>query len=213
MCRETAEAVRGRCRVIAVNNQAIDTVDSTTKELIPAFAPWADVLYAADAKWWHCYKDRALKFAGLKVTIKPNPWPEVHQLLQSPQRVFDPRPTHLVSGGNSGYQALQLAVHFGATRILLCGFDMRDGPGKRRHWFGSHPAKLNGQNAYATWRAAFQRIAPVLAQRGVEVVNCTPQSTLLCFRKLTIEEALRVVQGRPVETPRELPAAGAPTGP
>jgi hypothetical protein len=212
MSREVADSVKGRCRVIAVNNQAIDTIDSTTKQLVPAFAPWADVLYAADAKWWHCYQDRALKFAGLKVTLKPNPWPQVHQLQQSPQRVFDPRPTHLTSGGNSGYQALHLAVHFGATRILLCGYDMRDGLGKRRHWFGNHPPKLNGQNAYATWLSAFQRLAPVVAGMGVEVLNCTPKSAIKCFRQSTVEEALRA-QSRTTSPPRELSEAGAPAGP
>ena len=50
MSREVAELVRGRVRVIAVNNQGIDT--EVNGKLEPALAPWADVLYAADAKWW-----------------------------------------------------------------------------------------------------------------------------------------------------------------
>ena len=212
MSRDVAETVKGRCRVIAVNNQAIDTVDSTTKQLVPAFAPWADVLYAADAKWWHCYQAQALQFAGLKVTLKPNPWPQVHQLAQSPQRVFDPRPTHLASGGNSGYQALHLAAHFGATRVLLCGYDLRDGLGKRRHWFGNHPPRLNGQAAYATWISGFQRLAPVLAKMGIEVLQCTPKSALKCFRQSTLEEALRA-QSRSTASQSLVPAASAAAGP
>ena len=85
------------------------------------------------SKWWHCYKDTALKFAGLKVTIRSGlPFKEVLSLQQSPQRVFDPRPTHLASGGNSGYQAVHLAVHFGVKEIWLCGFDMCSSD-KRRH--------------------------------------------------------------------------------
>ena len=64
LTREQCEQVRGRCRVIAVSNQGIDNdVGGVT---VPAFAPWADALYAADAKWWKCYADRALKFAGIK---------------------------------------------------------------------------------------------------------------------------------------------------
>jgi hypothetical protein len=209
MTREVAETVKGQCRVIAVNNQGIDTL--CDGQMVPAFAGWADVLYAADSKWWHAYQDRALRFAGLKVTMKPNPWPQVHQLQQSPQRTFDPRPTHLSSGGNSGYQAIHLAVHFGATRILLCGYDMKDGIGRRRHWFGNHPPRLNGQAAYATWISAFQRLAPVLAKMGIEVLQCTPKSALRCFRQSTLEDGLRA-QSRPTAPPRDLPAASAAAG-
>jgi hypothetical protein len=50
LTREQCEAVRGKAKVIAVNNQAIDTDCDGVR--VPAMAPWADVLYAADAKWW-----------------------------------------------------------------------------------------------------------------------------------------------------------------
>lgn len=44
MSREVADTVKGRCKVIALNDQAIDkVVDGKT---IPAMAPWADVLFA-----------------------------------------------------------------------------------------------------------------------------------------------------------------------
>lgn len=179
MTRDQADAVRGRCRVIAVNNQAIDTeCDGRTE---PAFAPWADVLYAADSKWWHANKARALAFAGIKVTIRASIDPQIHFLEQSHERIFDDRPTHLATGGNSGYQAVHLAVHFGAARIVLLGFDMQ-ATGNRRHWFGNHPKHLNTIQNFAAWVKAFDRLAPVLAGRGVDVVNCTPGSALQCFR-------------------------------
>lgn len=192
MTREQAEAVRGKCRVIAVNNTGIDTMDSATKEWIPAFAPWADVLYAADAKWWHAYGDRALHFEGLKVCVRPNlPWPQVYSLIQSKQKIFDPDPRYLVMGGNSGYMAVHLAVHFGAKRMILLGFDMKDAPGRRRHWFGDHsPPKLRATNAYATWRNRFDNFAPVLRGMGIDVINCTPKSALNCFRKMQLKDAI-----------------------
>lgn len=191
MSREVAEAFRGKCRVIAVNNQAIPTaVDGV---LQPALAPFADVLYAADAKWWIAYKDRALAFPGRKVTIRSaqafREFKAVYSLNQSPQRVFDERPTHLVSGGNSGYQAIHLAVHFGATRIFLCGFDMNH-VDKKRHWFGNHPPRLNSRGNYAAWIVAFNRLAPFLQKRGVEVLNCSPRSALKCFKKIDLKDAV-----------------------
>jgi hypothetical protein len=182
MTRDIADAVRDRCRVIAVNNQGLD------------LAPWADVLYAADAKWWEHYWEQASRFAGQKFTIRQTlRRAEVFSLEQSPERVFDSRPTHLASGGNSGYQALHLAVHFGASRVLLCGFDMRDVDGRRRR-HDDYPKPLDTAGRFTHWLAAFDRLAPVLRTRGVDVVNCTPGSALRCFRFGSIEQELNEVR-------------------
>lgn len=190
LTREQCEAVRGKCRVIAVNNQGIDTDCDGVR--VPAMAPWADILYAADAKWWRHYHDRALKFAGRKVTVRATlPWPEVYSLTQSIDRPsYDARPGYIVSGGNSGYQALHLVVQLGATRVLLLGFDMKEGRNGRRHWFGNHPGKLNSRSSYTTWRSAFEKFSRVLDHMGIQVINCTPDSALKCFRRVPLEVAL-----------------------
>ena len=179
MSREVAEALRGRVRVIAVNNQGIPT--EVNGKLEPALAPWADVLYAADNKWWMHYRDRALKFAGLKVTLRGGlPFKQVLSLQQSHKRDFDPRPTHMVSPC-SGYGGLHLAVHFGAREVWLCGFDMIAAD-KRRHWFGNYPsARLNARGNYSMWLQAFSRLAPVLKARGVTVYNTSAHSALRSF--------------------------------
>lgn len=190
LTREQCEAVRGKCRVIAVNNQGIDTLDSDTRQMVPAFAPWADVLYAADLKWWKKYPS-ALKFAGTKVTIgHRRNFPEVYSLERSDCKAFDPDPTKLVFGGNSGYMAVHLAVHYGAKRILLLGYDMKNGPRGRRHWFGNHPGMLNSKNAFSGWIRAFDKFSIYLTNLGVDVVNCTPNSALRCFRRVSLEKAL-----------------------
>ena len=195
MTREQAEVLRGRCKVIAVNNTGIPTeIDGVLR---PAMAEWADILYASDSKWWVCYQDRALKFQGLKVCLRPNlPFSDVYALEQSREQVFDKRQTHLATGGNSGYAALHLAVHLGVKRVLLVGFDMRDAAGKRRHYFGNHPPRLNSQNAYATWVRAYTRFAPLLQKMGVEVLNCTQKGALHCFRRMTLQEAIGVSSGQ-----------------
>jgi hypothetical protein len=191
LTRAQCDAVRGKARVIAVNNQAIDTDCDGVR--VPAMAPWADVLYAADAKWWRHYEDRARQFAGVKVTIRDTlPWAEVYSLKQSVEHaIFDPRPTHLVSGGNSGYQAIHLAVHYGATRIVLLGFDMKDGFGRRRHWFGAHPGRLDSRGNYTGWLRAFDKLAGALKARNVEVINCTADTALRAFRRLPLSEVIR----------------------
>lgn len=190
LTREQCDAVRGKCRVIAVNNQGIDT--ECDGVIQPALAPWADILFAADAKWWRHYHTRALKFAGRKVCARATlPWSEVYSLTQSYEHaIYDPRPGHLVSGGNSGYMAVHLAAQLGASRILLLGFDMKNGKGGRRHWFGNHPGKLNSRGSFATWQSAFDKFAGVLRAMKIDVWNCTPDSALKCFRRVPLEVAL-----------------------
>lgn len=190
MSREVADSVRGQCRVIAVNNQGIDT--EVDNQVVPALAPWADMLYAADDPWWRFHKSRALKFAGLKVTIREVlPYPEVLALRESELPIFDERLSHITTGKNSTYQAVHIAVHAGASRILLFGVDMRDVEGKK-HWFGSHPPQLGQGMLYVEWLRAFDRLAVYLNRRGVEVFNCTPGSALKCFPFLSLNEALSV---------------------
>jgi hypothetical protein len=186
MTREQAEAVR-HLKTIAVNNQGIDTMSD--RKLVPAFAPWADILYAADAKWWK-FNRSALEFAGRKVTIRTSQYDEVYALKQSPELVYDPRPTHIVSGGNSSYQAVQIAAKLGAKRILLLGVDMTVHR-NRLHWFGNHPHELHTVPLFKSWIKAFGRMAPVLERMGVEVVNCSPITALECFRRAPLESALR----------------------
>jgi hypothetical protein len=137
-------------------------------------APHAVILYAADRKWWE-QRPQALKFPGLKVTVdERTEFPEVLLLKRSKVEGFDPDPGSLCTGGNSGYQAVHLAIHAGATRILLCGFDM-----KGAHYFGKHKGPLVNTDpvSFEWWKNRF----PALKGRGAEIINCSPNSSLQCF--------------------------------
>lgn len=189
-----AASVRGRCRVIAVNNCAVDTVDAKGGAHA-AVAPWADVLYAADLKWWNVNRAAAEAFAGIRVTITPNGYtdftPEidgVRVLGNSGPQGFDDRLDHLRTGWNSGYQALHLAAHLGVRRVLLLGFDMHADNGE--HWHGDHRWRPGYESRYPLFINAFRKGAPEFARRGVQVINCTAGSALKCFPMATVEEGL-----------------------
>lgn len=147
-------------------------------------APWADMLYAADEAWWQQYPD-ALAFEGLKVSV--GQVRGVLELSNSGVTGFDPNPANLRTGSNSGYQALHIAVHAGAKRVLLCGFNMTG-----RHWFGGHPASLvnTSEHLYDKFRRNFETILPALAERGIEVLNCTFGSALKCFQMRDLDDEL-----------------------
>lgn len=153
--------------------------------------PWADVVYGCDAAWWK-HRRGLPEFNGLKITWAGNSFPEYPHIAgvkiahgkrdkYTDDLVLDPG--SIGGGGNSGFQALNLAVHFGAKRILLIGFDMHGNNGA--HWYGrnhwpmaNNPAESN----FKRWIAAFNGAAPVLERMGIEVVNANPMSALKCFR-------------------------------
>lgn len=150
-------------------------------------APFAWALYAADAAWWtHPLNRDALAFPGEKVSVEAVAG--VHMLQFTGTTGFDPNPTCIRSGGNSGYQGVHLAAHAGAKRILLLGFDMRGDS----HWHGDHPAPLRKTEPehYDRWIPRFDALALELGRRDVEVVNCTPGSALKAFPMATLSEIL-----------------------
>lgn len=94
------------------------------------------------------------------------------------------------SGGNSGFQALNLAVQFGCAKIILVGFDMHDQNGI--HWHGKHDGNLRNptRQSLGKWRAAIDRQAGLLEQIGVRVLNASPVSALTAYPKMTFDAAL-----------------------
>ena len=174
----TAEDVawcRGRARAIAVNDAY-------------RLAPWADVLYACDAKWWR-WHGGVSGFAGLKATLEAPEYPGLRRLRQGPVSGLAARPDTLATGRNGGYQAINLAVHLGAARILLLGYDMRLVDG-RSHWFGGHPVPTQPEIYARAMRPCFASLVAPLRRRGVAVVNCTPASALDCFPQRPLRQAL-----------------------
>ncbi len=179
MSAEVAECVR------AADVPAI-AINSTIK-----LAPWAWALYAADIEWWlHPSNAEAVAaFRGHRISVSAVRG--VHQLQNTGIEGIDFTPGCIRTGGNSGYQALQVAVHSGARRVLLCGFDMRP----VCHWHGPHPHGLRSTPpaTYAIWAGRFASAAPLLAGAGIEVINCSSDSALSCFPVMTIDEALEQI--------------------
>ena len=157
--------------------------------------PWADVLYGCDAKWWK-WRGGVPEYHGMKVSQDPEAcraYPEIRKIdiVDVNSNELELEPGRIGAGGNSGFQALNLAVQFGAAAILLIGFDMRVDLGE--HWHPRHYPPLS--NPHATdnlprWRSALDGAAGVLERLGVKVFNCSAVSTLRAYPKMTIEEAL-----------------------
>ena len=185
------DLLRGRCGVIAINN---------AYEL----APWADLLYFCDEKWWrwHHEKPGYKAFAGIKVTLE-NPKviaaePAVKSVQNLGRNGLCEFRHGLHTGKNGGYQAIDLAVHLGAKRILLLGYDMRPAEDGRLQWHKGHPIKGNPRQYEEHMLPMFPSLVQPLAKRGVEVLNCTPKSALKVFPMVALEVALGI------EAPQQL---------
>ena len=94
------------------------------------------------------------------------------------------------SGGNSGFQAVNLAAQAGASRIVLVGFDYSLARGV--HWHGPHPAGMNNpsERNCDRWRGDMDAAAPLLASLGIEVLNASPYSSLTAFEKRPLWDCL-----------------------
>jgi Uncharacterized Rossmann fold enzyme len=103
-----------------------------------------------------------------------------------------PDPSAIHTGKNGGFQALHLAVLFGASRIVLLGYDFQ-ATGNKSHWHGDHPPGLsNSRRRYGQWLQPLQQLARDIKTRGgIEVLNATRETAIECFPRVELQEALR----------------------
>lgn len=181
LTKSDVELLRDVCSVIAVNDAY-------------RLAPWADALYASDLQWWKWHDDALMKFAGRKYAITSSVAraedfpPDVQVLRNTGPFGLELDRRCLRDGRNSGYAAINLAVHFGATRILLLGYDMMRGDDDRGHWFGEHP--VVDRSPYEQFRESFDTMTVSLAALGIEVLNCSRRTALTTFPVVALEDAL-----------------------
>ena len=154
---------------------------------------WCDVIYGVDQGWWLANRG-VPEFPGLKATPSRTA-ARVFGLRQIMTKlgariILDPTGTvgcglaH--GGGHSGWQAINLAVQFGARRILLAGFEMRGGR------FNSNEAGVSrlDPGRIERWRREMDAAASEFTAIGCEVINVTPDSALQNYPYCPIEDAL-----------------------
>lgn len=145
--------------VIAINNAAFRL-------------PYAKYVYFANLDWFERFRNELRAHAGQVIagSLDPGvPWVR-HMPFTEYEGLRG-------GGGNSGYAAIGLAVELGYRRIYLLGYDLKR-PGENFHrdhtWTSHKPDE---------WIPMFDRLAPLLAAQGIEVINCGPDSALTCFKK------------------------------
>ena len=98
--------------------------------------------------------------------------------------------------GNTGGAAINLAVHMGAKRILLLGFDMNLDGTQMQHWhdlYGKGPVadeRRKRKLPFARHITCFAFIAADAKKLGVEIINLSPNSAIDNFPKMSVKEFL-----------------------
>lgn len=163
-------------------------------------APWANVLYGLDKGWWIANRG-VPDFKGLKVTPSPTA-ARVYRLVQvrlkARVEILTGETGVLgcglrTGGGHSGFQAINLAIQFGAKKIVLVGFDMTLSKGE--HWDRNQAGVAKADKGRVeSWRVALDGCAEQFKALGVDVV-VVGESALTAFPKMSLAEALGVQDG------------------
>lgn len=159
--------------------------------------PGAAVLWWSDALYWRRAQESLL--------AHPAPWKATGHIGYQPGELpheievyrftgkdgFDPDPEHLRTGNNSAFAAMHLAVHLGASGLVLFGVDMRHGPSGETHCDGGHGFVHREETLRDLMVPFFKSIAPHLAAQHVAVLNASPESALTIWPRCSIDEGLK----------------------
>jgi hypothetical protein len=132
------------------------------------------------------------KFTGQYIAVRGKSCPSmgttVHRLGRTKDHTKLPdMPTH-VGGYDTGTSAISIAYHFGASEVVLLGYDMKGG-----RWFNDeikHPMPFPPQSQFDGHMAPLAGLAADCKAKGLRVVNCSPDSAVKAFEKQPLEAFL-----------------------
>jgi len=146
---------------------------------------------------YHCTMDRRLfdlypeelKETRYLFTLEGNPWGVGLNLLGAEGFSRDLE-EGIYSGYTVAYFALQLAVYMGFKEIYYLGLDLGHHSGNT-HFFGyDFHSRGHEEIEFPRMRRMLTFAAELLAKTDVDVYNCSPESTLNCFPKVSYEHAI-----------------------
>jgi hypothetical protein len=150
--------------------------------------PDADVLFLSGERTAEIARPLLPKFRGRYVVVRGRSDPGLPDTVKRVTRSKEHTtlcdlPTH-VSGLDSGTSAINLAYHFGASEIVLLGYDMRGGH------FCAHPLPFPPHEHFRRHMAPLEGLAADAKAKGIRIVNCSPTSRVTAFERQPLEAFL-----------------------
>jgi len=153
--------------------------------------PAADVLFFADGRWWRDPALRPKAFDGLIVSsAKEISDPRVKLMHKIEPGELSEKPCTVALRRTSTTGAINLAVHFGASRIVLLGVDGKVSPQGMRHCHGTPWPWALKVGCFDEQNEEYRQIAPSAAHLGVEIVNANPDSAIDAWPRRPFSECL-----------------------
>jgi hypothetical protein len=157
--------------------------------------PTADVLFFADSRWWRDPKLKPRTFEGLIVSTATSIADKASRarirmmLKRNPVALAEER--HAVAlERTSTTGAINLAVHFGAARIVLLGVDGKIAPDGTRHCHGVKWPYPLVETCFDDQAREYAAIAPSAERLGVEIVNANPDSAISVWPRKPFQDCL-----------------------
>jgi hypothetical protein len=141
-------------------------------------ARFADYIYSGDHGWWRA-NGHTIDIPAKRVCCD--------SATQKKHGVI----VHLAPGAfNSGQMAIRFAIQkMKAKKVILLGYDCSLAKGI--HWHGPHTNRPNPDEARVRkWVKQFQKAAEEARVFNVDVINCSRETALECFRRENLEDAL-----------------------
>jgi len=135
-------------------------------------------LFARDRRWWQWHGGIVAQIGHLPITASrpgANGYPpglNIYHMQLLPEVALT-QDRARITGKNSGHGAIQLAVHLGASRIYLAGFDMGF-KGSRTHWHAGHAVPASQSNYEIRFRPALEAFVEEAATLGITIEAITP---------------------------------------
>ena len=150
--------------------------------------PDADVLFLSGERDPSMSLGLIPHFKGKHMIVRsrPNPLypPEMHWVTRTKNHdELCPLPDH-VAGLDCGTSAINIAYHFGATEIVMLGYDLTGGH------FCKHPLQNPPQQHHDRHLAALPKFAEDAKRKGIRIVNCSPISAITVFERQPLEAFL-----------------------
>lgn len=161
---------------------------------------WIDMIIFGDSGFYLKERTELCKFPGIKVSCHPDSrnesWIKYVGRDSSHIRGISTQSNAISWNSNTGAAAISLAVHTGAKRIILLGFDMNIDGQNMQHWhnlYGKGPVdddRRRQRLPFGRHMLGFPTIEEDARRLGVEIINASPDSAIKCFPKMTVKEFL-----------------------
>ena len=134
------------------------------------------LLVALDRRWWTWHGNNVRSRGDLGIqALRPNqtayPGFSGYVFAKEREPVYSPDPG-VLCGQNSGHAAIHLAMHLGASRIYLAGFDMGF-KGSNTHWHGGHVVPASQANYERRFLPALEALVQEAKFLGVSISAVT----------------------------------------